>query len=52
MYMNCVIRSRRCVRKEVRNRGKEVYIVDLVARLTGIIPYVDGFSSGVGFYWF
>ena len=50
MYINYIIRLRRYVRKEVRNRGKEVYIVDLVARLTGIIPYADGFGSSIGFY--
>ena len=49
MYINYIIRSRRCVRKEVRNRGKEVYIVDLVARLIGIIPCIDGFGGGIGF---
>src|SRR6266702_1467962 len=32
--MNCVERSRRCVGKKVKNREEEVYIVNLVARLT------------------
>ena len=31
MYINCVIRSRRCVRKEGRKREERVHIVDLVA---------------------
>src|ERR1700722_1427952 len=31
MYMNCVRRSRRCVREEGRKREERVHIVDLVA---------------------
>ena len=50
MYINYIIRSRCYIRKEVRNRGKEVYIVNLVTRLIGIILCVDGFSGGIGFY--
>ena len=50
MYINYIIRSRCYVRKEVRNRGKEVYIVNSVARLIGIILYIDRFGGGIGFY--
>src|SRR6266704_3931978 len=35
MYMNCVERLRRCVRKESEEQeGRGIYIVNLVARLT------------------
>jgi hypothetical protein len=38
--MNYIIKLRHCVRKEGRKEGEEkVYIIDLVTRLIGIIPY-------------
>ena len=36
--------------KEQGERG--IYIVNLVARLIGIIPYAGGFGGGIGFYRF
>ena len=44
MCMNCVVESRRCVRKEGRKREKGVYIVNLVAGLISA-------RGRVGFAW-
>src|SRR6266702_2547950 len=42
--MNCVERSRRCVGKKVKNREEEVYIVNLVARLTVLYHILSRFG--------
>src|SRR6266702_1496963 len=42
--MNCVERSRRCVGKKVKNREEEVYIVNLVARLTVLYRALSRFG--------
>ena len=48
--MNCVVRSRRCVRKESRKREKGVYIVNLVAELTSARGRV-GFGWRLSRFW-
>src|SRR6266571_6048385 len=35
MYVNCVVKSRHCVKRKVRRYKEGVYIGDLVARSTG-----------------
>ena len=48
--MNCVIKSRHYGRKEDKKQGGErVYIVDLVARLIGVVPCADRLGGGVEF---
>src|SRR6266702_7350307 len=42
--MNCVERSRRCVGKKVKNREEEVYIGNLVARLTVLYRALSRFG--------
>src|SRR6266571_4597761 len=42
--MNCVMKSRRCVRKESEEQGEEVYIVNLVARLTVLYRALSRFG--------
>ena len=41
MYINCIIKLRRCIRKESKKRRKWVYNVYLVAKLTGTVLYTD-----------